>query len=68
VGQHNLKVFITEYYKKIFGALVDNFFNMREEVTHDISQLSEEKDSILKAPFTEEEVFEAISKWNRIKL
>jgi activator of 2-hydroxyglutaryl-CoA dehydratase len=67
VGQHNLKVFITEYYKKIFGAPVANFFNMREEVTHDISQLSEEKDSILKAPFTEEEVFEAISKMEHNK-
>jgi hypothetical protein len=36
VGQQNLKVFITEYYK-LFGAPATSFFKMREEVTHDIS-------------------------------
>jgi hypothetical protein len=34
---------------------------MREDVTHDIAQLSEEGRVILTCPFTEEEVFEAIS-------
>jgi hypothetical protein len=61
VGQQNLKIFITEYYKKLFGAPEMNFFNMREEVTHDITQLSEAEKTILTSPFTEEEVFEAIS-------
>jgi hypothetical protein len=67
VGQQNLKVFITEYYKKLFGAPVANFFNIREEVTHDIPQLSQEENSILASPFTEEEVFEAISKMEHNK-
>jgi mannosylglycoprotein endo-beta-mannosidase len=61
VGQQNLKVFITEYYKKLFGAHEANFFNLREEVNHDITQLSQEENNILTAPFTEEEVYEAIS-------
>jgi hypothetical protein len=34
---------------------------LREEVTHDIPQLSEVESNILTYPFTEEEVFEAIS-------
>jgi hypothetical protein len=34
---------------------------MGEEVTHDISQLSEEESGILTSSFTEEEVLEAIS-------
>jgi hypothetical protein len=61
VGQQNLKVFITEYYKKLFGAPETNFCKMREEVTRDIPQLSEEENSILTALFIEEETFEAIS-------
>jgi hypothetical protein len=40
VGQKNLKVFITEYHKKLSSAPEASFFNMREEVTHDIPQLS----------------------------
>jgi hypothetical protein len=61
VGQQNLKVFITEYYKKLFGAPEMIVFTMREEVTHDITQLSETGKTILTSPFTEEEVFETIS-------
>jgi hypothetical protein len=67
VGQQNLKIFITEYYKKLFGAPEASFFNMSEEVTHDIPQLSEEENIILTAPFTKEEVFEAISKMEHNK-
>jgi hypothetical protein len=60
VGQTNLKVSITKYYKKI-GQSAPSFLTMWEEVTHDISQLSVEESTILKSPFTEEEVFETIS-------
>jgi hypothetical protein len=67
VGQENLKVFITEYYKKLFGAPVPSYFSMREEVTHDIAQLSEEESTILTSPFTEEEVLGAISQMEHNK-
>jgi mannosylglycoprotein endo-beta-mannosidase len=55
-----LKVYITEYYKKLFGTPEDNFFEMMEERNDDIPQLSEEENVPLTANFTEEEVFEAI--------
>jgi hypothetical protein len=40
VGQENLKTFINEYYKKLFGVLAPYFVSLSEEVTQDISQLS----------------------------
>jgi hypothetical protein len=65
LGEENLKVFITEYYKKLFGAPTKNNFSMREDVISDIPQLSSQENNILiadLADFTEEdEVFDAIS-------
>jgi hypothetical protein len=40
---------------------------MSEEVTHDIPQLSQEEKDVLTAPFSEEEVFEAISQMEHNK-
>jgi hypothetical protein len=40
---------------------------MREEVTHDISQLNEEERVIATSPFREVEVFEAISQMEHNK-
>jgi hypothetical protein len=40
VRQQNLKVFINEYYKNLFGAPLPKKIGMREEITHDISHLS----------------------------
>jgi hypothetical protein len=68
VGQQNLKVFITEYYKKLFGAPVTNFFNMREEVTHDIPQLSEEENSFLQLLLQKRRLLKLSPIWNTIKL
>jgi hypothetical protein len=61
VGQENLKTFITEFYKQLFGAPTNSYVTLSEEVTHDIAQLSDEEKDILISPFTEDEVFEAIS-------
>jgi hypothetical protein len=36
VGEENLEVYITEYYKKIFGAPAKNNFTMQEDVIADI--------------------------------
>jgi hypothetical protein len=68
VGQQNLKVFITEYYKKLFGALEANFFNMREEVTYDIPQLSEEEISFLQPLLQKRRFMKLSPKWIIIKL
>jgi hypothetical protein len=66
VGQENLKIFITAYYK-VFGALAVKYFTWREEITHDISLLYEHENNILTPHFTEEEVFKAISQMERNK-
>ena len=60
VGDDNLKVYITEYYKKLFGSPTPNNFSMMEDFNHDILQLSAEESDILTASFTETEVKAAI--------
>ena len=60
VGQQNLKVYITEFYKKLFGAPEEFFSSMDETIGQDIPKLSEEENDILKAGFTEQEVKDAI--------
>ena len=61
VGEDNLKVYITEFYKKLFGAPAPTNISLDEEEIQDITQISLVENNILTAPFTEEEVFEAIS-------
>jgi hypothetical protein len=61
VGEHNLKVYITEFYKKLFGTPAPSHISLVENEIHDIPQISQAENEILTAPFTEEEVFEAIS-------
>ena len=61
VGDEQLQVYITEYYKKLFGASAPSNVRLDEIVTHDIPHLSVEENKILTANFTEKEVFEAIS-------
>jgi hypothetical protein len=67
VGEANLRVFIREYYKKLFGQPEPNFFSMVEENTNDILQISTEESEILTTNFTEEEVKEAIMQMQRNK-
>jgi hypothetical protein len=56
VGDENLKVYITEYYKKLFGAPVHNNFSLREDVIADIPKISNIENTILTADFTKEEM------------
>jgi mannosylglycoprotein endo-beta-mannosidase len=67
VGQDNLKVYISEYYKSLFGAPIKNYFSMRESDKADIPQISEEENIILAADFTEKEVYEAIMQMEKNK-
>jgi hypothetical protein len=67
VGETNLKVFISEYYKKLFGAPEPNFFSMEEAVTSDMPQISSEENNILTAEFNEKEVYDAISQMEHNK-
>jgi hypothetical protein len=56
----NLKNFITEYYKRLFGPHIQNSFSMDEILRYDIPQVLEEENQVLTAPFSEEEVKMAI--------
>ena len=60
VGHENLKLYISNYYKQLFGPLKDNTVTLDESVQADIPQLQSEENVIMSAPFTEKEVFEAI--------
>jgi hypothetical protein len=68
-GHEQLKSYITNYYKRLFGAPEDSSFSLDETQVADIPQLSITENDLLTAPYTEEEVQEAIFfKWNTIKL
>jgi hypothetical protein len=60
VGDANLKIFITEYYKGLFRPHIQNSFSMDETLRYDIPQVSEEENQVLTALFSEEEVKMAI--------
>jgi hypothetical protein len=67
VGDENLKVFIMEYYKKLFGAPEGNTLSMIENQTHDIPQISNNENTILTADFSMEEVHAAIKQMEHNK-
>ena len=67
VGQANLKVFISEFYKKLFGASAPSNISMIESRIHDLPQISPEENDILTSPFIEKEVFDAISQMEHNK-
>ena len=61
LGQDNLKTYITEYYRQLFGPPEDNCVSLDESRTEDVPQLSAAENDILVAPFSEKEVFDAIA-------
>jgi hypothetical protein len=61
VGEDNLKVYITEFYKKLFGAPAPTNISLVQDDFQDITKISPLENEILTAPFTEKEVFEAVS-------
>ena len=66
-GQENLKVFITNYYKDLFGSSQRNNFSLDESKINDIPQITEEENKLLTEMFTEKEVREAIFQMNHNK-
>jgi hypothetical protein len=67
VGESNIRMFITEYYKRLFGPPDQNHFSLLEDISSDIPQLSADESNILVADFTEKEVEEAIMSMERNK-
>ena len=60
VGDNNLKNYITNYYKNLFGQPEANNFSLVESRIEDIPQVSAEKNIRLTSPFTEEEVKQTV--------
>jgi hypothetical protein len=56
----NLKSYITNYYKNLFGAPEEGNFSLDETRTEDIPQVSTEENDLLTAEYSEEEVRKAI--------
>src|SRR3954462_7272696 len=59
-GQEQLKAYITSYYKGLFGAPAEDILSMDETRTYDIPQVSNEENTFLNSPFTEEEIKKAV--------
>ena len=55
-GQHNLKDYITQFYKELFGPPEENNFTLGNR-TYDIPQVSPLENAFLIAPFTEKRRF-----------
>jgi hypothetical protein len=60
VGQEQLKTYITNYYKGLFGDPDEGTFTMEESMIQDIPQVSSEENAFLTAPYSEEEVKKAV--------
>ena len=59
-GHEQLKSYITNYYKNLFGAPEEGNFSMDESRTDDIPQVSDAENSLLTSPFSKEEVRKAV--------
>lgn len=59
-GDVQLKKYITNYYKDLFGPAEVNHLSMIEAFTDDMAQVSDEENIYLTKPFAEKEVQDAI--------
>lgn len=60
LGYIEIKIYITKYYKKLFGPSESNSVSMDESRCNDTPQVIDHENDFLVAPFTEEEIKEAI--------
>jgi hypothetical protein len=67
VGQDNIKDYISNFYKKLFGPPIPSSFKLDESITYDIPQVSHEENTILSADIIEKEVFEVIMQMKKNK-
>ncbi|XP_073359665.1 uncharacterized protein [Aegilops tauschii subsp. strangulata] len=67
LGQDNVKTYITEYYRQLFGPPEDSCVSLDESRTEDVPQLSAVDNDILVAPFSEKVVFDAIAQMKNNK-
>jgi hypothetical protein len=55
-GQANLKNYIMGFYKGLFGEPEQNSFSLNPDRTEDISQVTQDENNLLIAPFTKDEI------------
>ena len=67
LGQDNLKIYITEYYKQLFGPPEDSSVSLDGSRLEDVPQLTADENDILVAPFSEKDVFDAITQMKNNK-
>ncbi|KAL6640723.1 hypothetical protein ACP70R_021846 [Stipagrostis hirtigluma subsp. patula] len=60
VGNDNLKTYISEFYKKLFGPREGNEFSLDEDLREDIPQVTNVENEFLTKPFTEREIKETV--------
>jgi hypothetical protein len=60
VGEENLKAYITNYYKGLFGSPGHNHFTLDETHIEDIPQVSDLENEILSDAFSENEIKKTI--------
>jgi len=60
VGDEQLKSYITDYYKGLFGPSEDNTISLQDNLTDDIPQVSSAENDTLISPFSEQEIREAV--------
>ena len=53
-GQANLKAYITRFYKELFGEPEVSSFTLEEDRIFDIPQVTQTKNDVLTASFTEQ--------------
>jgi hypothetical protein len=59
-GDHELKIYVTSYYKDIFGQPAPSSFSLDESRVNDIVQVSAQENDVLISPFMMDDVWEAI--------
>jgi hypothetical protein len=64
-GQENLKNYISDYYKSLFGPPPQGSCTMIEDINNDINQISGQENEILIVVFTEEKLKRLFSKWRK---
>jgi hypothetical protein len=60
VADKELKRYITRYYKNLFGQPMESDISLEESRIDGISQVTENENEILTAPFTMDEIKEAV--------
>jgi mannosylglycoprotein endo-beta-mannosidase len=66
-GTSALMEHATDFYKQLFGPVVDSGVRLDGSIGDENEKLNENDINILNTPFTEEEIHHAISQWRRTK-